>query len=41
MNQIRLDLDVGRVFPDSESVNETLRFLIGITEQHRMELPTK
>lgn len=39
MNQIRLDVDVARVFPDSESVNEALRFLIRITEQHRSELP--
>lgn len=41
LNQIKLDVDVARVFPDSESVNEALRFLIRITEQHRTELPTK
>jgi hypothetical protein len=41
LNQIKLDVDVARVFPDSESVNEALRFLIRITEQHRPELPTK
>ncbi len=40
-NQVKLDVDVAKVFPDSESVNEALRFLIRITEQHRMELPTK
>ena len=38
MNQIKLDVDVARVFPDSDSVNEALRFLIRITEQHRSEL---
>ncbi len=41
LNQIKLDVDVARVFPDSDSVNEALRFLIRITEQHRTELPTK
>jgi hypothetical protein len=41
MNQIKLDVDVAKVFPDSDSVNEALRFLIRITEQHRSELPTK
>lgn len=41
LNQIKLDVDVARVFPDSESVNEALRFLIRITEQHRPELPSK
>ena len=41
INQIKLDVDVARVFPDSESVNEALRFLIRITEQHKGELRTK
>ncbi|MGD9627914.1 MAG: hypothetical protein AB7V18_01570 [Pyrinomonadaceae bacterium] len=41
MNHIRLDVDVARVFPDSESVNEALRFLIRIADQNRTELPTK
>lgn len=40
-NEIRLDVDVARVFGDSESVNEALRTLIRITEQHRTEFPTK
>jgi hypothetical protein len=39
LNQIQLDVDVAKVFPDSESVNEALRFLIRITKQHRSELP--
>ena len=41
MNQIQLDVDVAKVFPDSESVNEALRFLIRITKQHQTELPQK
>ena len=41
MNQIKLDVDVARVFPDSEAVNEALRFLIRITEQHKSELPSR
>jgi hypothetical protein len=41
LNQIKLDVDVARVFPDSDSVNEALRFLIRITEQNRSELPSK
>jgi len=41
MNQIQLDVDVARVFPNSEAVNEALRFLIRITEQNRSELPSK
>lgn len=40
-NEIRLDVDVARVFQDSESVNEALRTLIRITEQHRAEFPSK
>ncbi len=41
MNQIQLDVDVARVFPNSESVNEALRFLIRITEQNKTEVPTR
>lgn len=40
-NGVRLDMDVARVFPSSESVNEALRFLIRITEQNRTDLPAK
>lgn len=38
-NEIRLDVDVARVFPNSESVNAALRFLIRVTERHQAELP--
>jgi hypothetical protein len=41
MNQIQLDVDVARVFPNSESVNEALRFLIRIAEQNKPDAPTK
>ena len=41
MNQILLDVDVARVFPDSDSVNEALRFLIRITNNHKTELQSK
>ncbi len=41
LNQIQLDVDVAKVFPDSESVNEALRFLIRITKQHQTELTQK
>ena len=41
MNQIQLDVDVERVFPDSASVNEALRFLIRVTEENKADLPTK
>ncbi len=41
LNQVRLDVDVAKVFPDSESVNEALRFLIRITKQHQTELTQK
>ncbi len=41
MNQIRLDVDVARVFPDSESVNEALRTLNRITKQHNAEISPK
>ncbi len=41
LNQIRLDVDVAKVFPDSESVNEALRFLIRITKENQAELTNK
>ena len=41
LNQIQLDVDVAKVFPDSESVNEALRFLIRITKQHQTEQTQK
>ena len=37
-NQITLDVDVAKVFPDSESVNQALRFLIRVTKEHQPEL---
>jgi len=36
---VRLERDVAEVFPDSESVNEALRFLIRITREHEPALP--
>jgi len=36
-NQITLDVDVAKVFPDSEAVNQALRFLIRVTTEHRTE----
>ena len=38
LNQIQLDVDVAKVFPDSKSVNEALRFLIRITKEHKHEI---
>lgn len=38
---IVLDSDVADKFPNSESVNEALRFLVRITEQHETELTQK
>ena len=32
---VRLEMDVANVFPDSESVNEALRFLIRITRENK------
>ena len=32
---VRLDPDVAELFPDSESVNEALRFLIRIIRDHQ------
>jgi len=37
-SQITLDVDVAKVFPDSEAVNQALRFLIRVTAEHRTEL---
>lgn len=37
-NRITLDIDVARVFPDSESVNQALRFLIRVTKENQPEL---
>ena len=37
-NQITLDVDVAKVFPDSEAVNQALRFLIRVTSEHQTEL---
>jgi hypothetical protein len=34
-NLIQLDADVAKVFPDSESVNEALRFLIRIAKENQ------
>ncbi len=41
LNQIHLDVDVAKVFPDSNSVNEALRFLMRITKEHQTELKQK
>ena len=41
LNQIQLDVDVAKVFPDSQAVNEALRFLIRITKEHQSELTHK
>jgi hypothetical protein len=35
---IRLEPDVAEVFPDAESVNEALRFLIRITKENKPTL---
>lgn len=35
---VRIETDVAEVFPDSESVNEALRFLIRITKENRSAL---
>jgi hypothetical protein len=37
-NQITLDVDVAKVFPDSESVNQALRFLIRVTKENQVQL---
>ncbi len=36
-----LDSDIAGKFPSAESVNEALRFLVRITEQHQNELTQK
>jgi hypothetical protein len=36
---IRLEPDVAEVFPDSESVNQALRFLIRVTKENEPPLP--
>ena len=36
---IRLEPDVAEVFPDAESVNEALRFLIRITKDNQPSVP--
>jgi hypothetical protein len=41
LNQIQLDVDVAKIFPDSNSVNEALRFLVRITKEHKGELTYK
>lgn len=38
---VNLDSDVAEHFPDSESVNEALRFLTRITREHKAELTSK
>ena len=35
---VRLETDVAEVFPDSESVNEALRFLIRIIQKNKSAL---
>lgn len=32
---VRIEADVAEIFPDSESVNEALRFLIRITKENK------
>ncbi|MEM6613026.1 MAG: hypothetical protein AAF652_12395 [Cyanobacteria bacterium P01_C01_bin.72] len=36
---IRLEPDVAKVFPNADSVNEALRFLIRITQQNQEFIP--
>jgi hypothetical protein len=36
---VRLEPDVAEVFPDAESVNEALRFLIRIAKENEPSLP--
>lgn len=35
---VRLEPDVAEVFPDADSVNEALRFLIRVTKEKNLEL---
>jgi hypothetical protein len=37
---VRLEPDVAEAFPDANSVNEALRFLIRITKENQTELST-
>ncbi len=37
-NAVLLDVDVAKVFPDSDAVNQALRFLIRITKENQPEL---
>ncbi|OAD23902.1 hypothetical protein THIOM_000253 [Candidatus Thiomargarita nelsonii] len=37
---VRLEPDVAEVFPNSESVNEMLRFLIRISREKKLAFPT-
>ncbi len=37
---IRLEPDVAEAFPDADSVNEALRFLIRVTKENQSDLPT-
>ena len=36
---VRLETDVAKMFPDSESVNEALRFLIRTTQKNKSSFP--
>ena len=36
---VRLEPDVAEVFPDAESVNEALRFLIRVTKENKSTMP--
>lgn len=38
---VNLEPDVAEMFPDAQSVNEALRFLIRIVKEHIGELPIK
>lgn len=38
LNQTQLGVDVAKVFPDSNSVNEALRFLMRIARENQTEL---
>lgn len=40
-NMILLAPDVAEAFPDADSVNEALRFLIRVTKENRPELPQR
>jgi hypothetical protein len=41
LRTVVLDSDVAEKFPSAESVNEALRFLVRIAEQHQAELTRK